>query len=206
MQRASNRGSSVRKRTQTKGIFCIEGQWDADLRVTSTVRPLLELLRLNEDVEYIHREYATRDEFEFYVRKWALKRYQAYPILYLTTHGMEGGFQLEGDIYTIAQFSALLEGKCENRVIMLSSCSTLKMKPVDLEEILKTTAALAVCGYRVDVDWMRSTAFELLLFSHMQDNEFSARGIEAIEKQAGEIARAFPDLEFSMVTCRDCGK
>ena len=200
MMKEMDRGGSMRKRTQTKGIFCVEGLWDSDLRVTSTVRPLLELLRLNEEVRYIHREYATRDEFEFYLRKWALKKYQAYPILYLTTHGTEKGFLLEGAFYSIEQFSALLEGKCANRVIMLSSCSTLKMSPKDLEGILSTTAALAVCGYRVDVDWMRSTAFELLLFARLQDNEFSGRGIEAIEKQATEIAKAFPDLEFSMVT------
>ncbi|MCK4414140.1 MAG: hypothetical protein KAY32_11395 [Candidatus Eisenbacteria sp.] len=196
----------MRKRGQTKGIFCIEGLWDSDLRVTSTVRPLLELLRLNEGVNHIHREYATRDEFEFYVRKWAQKKYEAYPILYLTTHGMEGGLLLEGEFYSIEQFSALLEGKCANRVIMLSSCSTLKTTPQHLTEILTKTAALAVCGYRVDVDWMRSTAFELLLFSRLQDSEFSGRGAEAIQKEATEIAKAFEDLEFKMVASRDCAK
>ena len=41
----------MRTRKQTKGIFCVEGLWDPDLRVGSTVQPVLELLRLHEGVD-----------------------------------------------------------------------------------------------------------------------------------------------------------
>jgi len=72
-----------------------------------------------------------------------------------------------------------------------------------LRQFLEKTGALAVCGYRVDVDWMRSTAFELLLFLQMQNNEFSGRGIEAIQNSAAEIAKTFSDLDFRMVSVKD---
>ena len=193
----------MRKRGQTKGIFCMEGLWDQDLRAGSTVRPLLELLRLNEEIEYIHREYATREELEFYLHKWTQKRYDAYPILYLASHGKEGGIELGGEIYSVEALSDLLASKCANRLIIFSSCSTMNISKQQLELILERTGALAVCGYRVDVDWLRSTAFELLLLSKMQDNEFSGRGIESIFRQAEETAKAFEDLEFRMVTIKD---
>lgn len=193
----------MRKRGQTKGIFCMEGLWDQDLRAGSTVRPLLEMLRLNEEIEYIHREYATREELEFYLQKWIQKKYDAYPILYLASHGKEGGIQLGGELYSVEALADLMAAKCANRLIMFSSCSTLNISKQQLELILEKTGALAVCGYRVDVDWLRSTAFELLLLSKMQDNEFSGRGIESILHQAEETAKSFKDLEFRMVTVKD---
>lgn len=193
----------MRNKKQTKGIFCLEGLWDPDLRVGSTVRPVLELLRLQEGVEYIHREFATRAEFEFYLKKWTQKTYDAYPILYITSHGEEGGIDLEGELFTLEQLAELLAEKCTDRVIMLSSCTTLKLPRKKLTHLRERTGALLVCGYRVDVDWMRSLAFELLLFASMQDNEFSGRGIGAIAKEAETLSASFADLEFRIDTIKD---
>ncbi|MBD3235874.1 MAG: hypothetical protein GF330_04150 [Candidatus Eisenbacteria bacterium] len=193
----------MRKRKQKKGIFCIEGLWDPDLRVTSTVRPILELLRLHEGIEYIHREYATREELEFYLERWTQRRYAAFPILYLASHGMESGVEIQGKVYKLSRMARLLEGKCEDRVLMFSSCSTLGIEKRKLQRFVRKTGALGVCGYRVDVDWMKSLAFELLLFSQMQRNEFSGRGISAIHKAADVIAGSFPELDFRMATEKD---
>lgn len=193
----------MRKRKQKKGIFCIEGLWDPDLRVTSTVRPILELLRLHEGVEYIHREYATREELEYYIEKWTQKRYEAFPILYLASHGMRSGLEIGSEIYTLSRLARLLADKCEDRVLMFSACSTLGIEKRKLKNFVRKTGALGVCGYRVDVDWMKSLAFELLLFSQMQRNEFSGRGIEAIRTAAEKTAHTFPDLDFRMATVKD---
>lgn len=192
----------MRRRSQRKGIFCIEGLWDSDLRETSTVRPILELLQLHEDIPYIHREYATREELEYYLGKWVQRRYDAFPILYLTSHGRESGLAVGSDFYSLGRMSRLLAGRCAGRLLMFSSCDTLSIARHELLAFLEKTGALGVCGYRVDVGWMRSIAFELLLFAAIQDNEFSRRGIRAIEKAALDIARAFPDLEFRMETVK----
>lgn len=193
----------MRKRGQTKGIFCIEGLWDPDLRVSSSVEPLLDLLNLNALISYIHMDAATHEEFEFYVRKWLQKRYDGYPILYIASHGNENGIKVGKDAYSIEALGDLLAGKCANRIIMFSSCSTLRIGKRVLRRFLEKTEALAVCGYRVDVDWLRSTAFELLLFSQIQKNEFSGRGADAIDRAATEIARSFKDLNFHIVTVKD---
>lgn len=197
------RGSSIRKRKQIKGIFCLEGLWDQDLRDTSTVRPLLEMLRLNANVEYIHREYATTEEFELYVQKWVLKRYAAYPILYLASHGAESGIEIGGELYPLDELGRILEGKCSNKIILVASCSTLNIDKRHLKSFLERTHALAVCGYKVDVDWMRATAFELLLLFNMQQVEFSGRGLGAIENKARTLGRSFKDLDFRMETVKE---
>ena len=193
----------MRRRGQTKGIFCIEGLWDPDLRVSSSIEPLLDLLNLNALISYIHMDAATHEEFEFYVRKWMQKRYDGYPILYIASHGNESGIKVGKEVYSIDALADLLAGKCANRIIMFSSCSTLRIGKRMLRDFLEKTEALAVCGYRVDVDWLRSTAFELLLFSQMQKNEFSGRGVDAIDAAATEIARSFKDLDFEIVTVKD---
>ncbi len=193
----------MRKRGQTKGIFCIEGLWDPDLRVSSSVEPLLDLLNLNALISYIHMDAATHEEFEFYVKKWMQKRYDGYPILYIASHGSESGIKVGKDAYSVGALADLLAGKCANRIIVFSSCSTLRIAKRELRRFLEKTEALAVCGYRVDVDWLRSTAFELLLFSQIQKNEFSGRGVEAIDRAATEIAGSFKDLNFSIVTVKD---
>ena len=96
-----------------------------------------------------------------------------------------------------------MEGKCTNRFIMFSSCSTMRIDRRVLRRFLDRTEAMAVCGYRVDVNWLRSTAFELLLLSQIQGNEFSGRGAEAIDRAAKKLARSFKDLDFSIVTVKD---
>ncbi len=192
----------MRKRDQNKGIFCLEGLWDTDLRVGSTVQPMLELMRLHESVDYIHREHATKEEFEFYLSKWTQKTYDAYPILYLTSHGHAGGIELGGEFYSLEDMTDLLSDKCENRLIMLSSCTTLQIPKERLTHLLEKTGALMVCGYRVDVDWMRSLAFELLLFSSIQEREFSLRGVGAISSEAVKLGATFEDLAVQVVTAK----
>ncbi len=193
----------MRKRGQTKGIFCIEGLWDPDLRTPSSVEPLLDLLNLNALINYIHVDCATKVEFELYITKWMQKRYDGYPILYVAGHGSASELHIGKSGYSIDALGELMEGKCANRFIMFSSCSTLRIAKKELRKFLERTEALAVCGYRVDVNWLWSTAFELLLLSEIQKNEFSGRGAEAIDNAATRIARSFKDLDFSIVTVKD---
>jgi hypothetical protein len=47
------------------------------------------------------------------------------------------------------------------------------------------------------------TAFELLLFSAMQDFEFSGRGVGAIARRGNEVAKMFFELDFRMITIED---
>ena len=193
----------MRKAYQCKGIFCIEGVWDRDLRKASSVRPSLELLRLNESIPYIHRECATGTELNFYLSKWPQKRYSAYPILYLASHGEEYGLALEDGFYSLDDIGEALGYKCEYRIVMISSCNTLGVDIRHLKRFLQNTNCLAICGYKADVEWMRSAAFELLLFSEMQANEFSGRGIDSIQEKVISLSKSFLDLMFRMVTVKD---
>jgi len=184
-------------------IFCIEGLWDNDLRNKTSVQPILDLLERIEHIPYIHKDCATREEFEFYLKKWVQQKYKHYTILYLAFHGDHNKIYLGADEYSLDEMAKMLADKCYNAIIIIASCSTLAIDKRHLKRFLLQTGAVAICGYKVDVDWMKSTAFELLLLSILQENEFSGRGIASIEKKTVQMAKMFDKLEFRIVTVKD---
>ena len=188
-----------------KGIYCLEGIWDEDLREKSSVKPILELLHNNRNIDFIYHNCATAEEIEFYVCKWRQKKYNKFPILYFAFHG-EKNILLLGNkkTYSLDNLAEHLAGKCSKSIIIFGSCSTLAIRKNYLKKFLDKTGALAICGYLADVDWLPSTAFEMLILSQMQENEFSKRGISAIENRVNNIARKFrSELKFRMVTSKE---
>ena len=183
-----------------KGIFCIEGLWDSDLRDKSTVRPILDLLHSKEQIPFIYRDCATIAELRYLTGKWALKKYDAFPILYLAFHGEKSTICLGAERFSLDDFGELLNGRCRNDIIVFGSCSTLDIRKSRLTRFLNKTGALAVCGYRSDVEWLTATAFELMLMAAMQDNEFSGRGIASIRRKIQRYSGLAKELRFRMVT------
>ena len=189
----------------SKGIFCLEGDWYLDLRSRTSVRPVLELLEKSNHpaVPYIRRDVGTLPEFEYYLRKWTQRKYARYPILYLGFHGDPGALYVGEKRNKPVDFAWLeerLQGKCKGRVIHFGSCGTMAKHGNRVRHFLERTDALAVCGYKVDVDWMLSAAFEIILLSGLQENAFTRAGLAAVQrrikKQAPTLAR---DLQFRMV-------
>ena len=193
--------------TRRKGIFCLEGQWEPDLRDRTSVKPALVLLESSNEppVRYIHRDVGTVEEFEHYLRKWTQKRYSNYPVLYLSFHGLKEGL-LVGDHRRergwvgLDRLGELVQGRCQGRVIHFGSCETLSGRTSRLHSFLETTGAAAICGYRRDVEWMKSTAFEILLLSRMQVCPFTTAGMTALMKHLRkEVPGLVRNLRFKMV-------
>ena len=190
----------MRSSEEWKNVFCLEGLWDSNLKLNSSVEPVLALLNKQyPKMKYIHGDCATLTELKFYLCKWLQNRYNDFPILYLAFHGEERHILVSDGKINLHELAAILRGKCKNRIIVFASCSTLNIDKRFINSFLRDTGCLAVCGYRNDVDWVQSTAFELLLLEGMQDNEFSGRGIGAMHKKLISIGKSFPDLEFRMV-------
>ena len=54
-------------KSKVKGIFCLEGDWERDLRSRTSVSPELELLEKSNHpkVPYIRRDVGTVTEFDY---------------------------------------------------------------------------------------------------------------------------------------------
>lgn len=152
------------------GIFCLEGEWDSDLTRRLSVRPVLELLEQLDVAQWIHRDVATRSEFEYYLDRWTSDEYSRFSVLWLAMHGDSATISLSGDeegSVAMDELEEFLAGRCAGKVVYFASCSTLKEDPKRLQQFAKRTGARAVIGYRKNVDWSEAAAFEVLLLQEL---------------------------------------
>jgi hypothetical protein len=169
-----------------KNIYCLEGLWnDYNLKDKSSVIPLLEFLSKSNSCDYIYHDCATRNELEFFLQKWAQKSLShKFPILYLACHGeQERIFLNRKDFVTLNEIADILQDKCYGKVFYFGSCSTLKIDKRKIQSFLTKTNAIAAIGYQVDVDWMKSSACDLLVFEALQADRLDSKGIEKIRNK-----------------------
>lgn len=195
------------KRRKSHGVFCLEGEWSYSLKRAMSVEPILALLEQLEDyrVPYIHRDVGTAEELSYYLRKWIQKRHADHPILYLAFHGEKGAL-LVGDgrtstgTRTLDIFEDELRDSCTRRVMFFAGCSIVDLHGHRLNRFMRSTGALAVCGYTKRVDWLKSAAFELFLLGAIQNNALTTAGVRSVKNR---IKREVPvlarDLGFRMV-------
>jgi hypothetical protein len=167
----------------TNGIYCIEGLWDScNIQDRSTVRPILELMEKAGYCDFIYHDAATLQELKFYLTKWMTRSiYKKYPVLYLAFHGDSGLISLPDNVdYTLEELGDFLQGKCPGSVIHFGSCSTLLLDKRLIKSFLVKTGAIAVIGYKTDVDWIQSTACDLFVFEALQNDKLDSKGIEKI--------------------------
>lgn len=190
-----------------KGIFCLEGNWERNLSNRSSVLPILELLERRDKVRFIYHDCSTLEEFEYYIDKWKTKKIcEKFPILYFAFHGNEEGLIINLQpriVYSLEDLGTYLENSCHGKVLFFASCETMGTHGNRIRNFVEKTGSLAVLGYRLVVDWIPATAFELLVLDTMQKNVFYKTGIlkirDRIRKEYATLAR---ELGFRMVINR----
>jgi len=111
--------------------------------------------------------------------------------------------------YSLKNIGKLLRENCKGQVVIVGSCRVLDIDKRILKSFLKSTSALAVCGYKNNVDWIRSTDFEMLLLAELQENTFDGRGIKSIVTKSNALGRQFrnsdkdKDISFRIVSVAD---
>ena len=166
----------AKKKGERKGIFCLETHWSG-VKGKSTVEPVLRLLETLSGYNTPYRRYdvGTREEFDFYLKKWCGTTFSDFPILYLSFHGAPGELQVgEGrdKSLSLGDLAERLEGGCRGRVLHFGSCGTVDVHGRELKKFLARIRALAVCGFRENVDWLESAAFDMLVLGGLQGTSF----------------------------------
>lgn len=174
------------KGLRKKGIYCLEGLWNQqNIQDKSTVLPLLDLLEKTGHCPYLYHDCATKSEVEFYFDKWKNKTInEKYPILYLAFHGEEGCISIsQSEKYTLDELGDSLENKCIGKIIYFGSCSTLNIDKRIINRFLQITGAIAVIGYKSDIDWIKSAACDLFVFEALQYDKLDTKGIIKMYKE-----------------------
>lgn len=60
-----------------------------------------------------------------------------------------------------------MRGARQGKVVYFGSCLTMRSDPKRLQNFAKVTGARAVVGYRKEVSWLESAAFEVLLLDRL---------------------------------------
>lgn len=170
------------------GVFCLEGEWDGDLRSRDSVEPLLELLGRLNIAKTIRRDVATEEELEYYLGKFALKGYAEYRVLFMAAHGVPGELALGRDTVSMDRLAEMPKGKCAGRVIYFGSCLTLKLGDTELREFAKETGTKAIVGYSKSIPWVESAAFDVLLLERLCQNNRTDAFFNRLIKEHGDFA------------------
>jgi hypothetical protein len=184
-----------------KGTFCLEGHWYGDHRDKTSVYPVLDLVHRFNNMPFIHHRCATFGEFKYSINRWKTKSFHSrYPLLYLGFHGLPGLFKIRNETVTLESLAEMLEDKCRGVIIYFGSCATLDIHESRIQSFLKRTGAIAAIGYKQDIGWMFSSAFEILLMEQLQSEPFDTKGVhkikETITKEYKSLCRK---IEFRMV-------
>jgi len=176
-------GNQKKRPLGHRGVFCLEGAWSPDLRIQSTVRPVLEMLESIGSCSYIHRDVHTIDELQQLLKKWTQKQLQHWSVLHLAMHGTNQTLHLGGKItVSLDELGSMLKGKCAGRVIYIGACSVAKNRAA-LESFRKQTKADYVLGYTKTVDWITSAAFELALLHALSQYSKVGDALNYMEKK-----------------------
>lgn len=182
----SRKKHTMTTKIKKKGIYCIEGLWDhGNIQDETTVLPILDLLEKKNYCDHIYHDCATKSELEYFLDKWKHKTInEKYPILYLAFHGDPGYiFLTHKDKYSLAELADFLGDKCTGKIIYFGSCSTLNIDKRRINSFLKKTGAIAVIGYKRDIDWIQSAACDLFVFEALQSDKLDTKGINKIHKK-----------------------
>lgn len=168
--------ASGRRGDEKKGVFCLETDRWFGQKDRSSVEPILSLLERLKDykVPYLYKRVATRRELEYSLERYLKPGFKTHPVLYLDFHGYPGnkgqqsGLYLEDKDLDMDDLAEMMAGRCAHRVVYFGSCSTLDTHGTRLNSFLRKTGALAVCGYKEEIDWVESTAFDLIFLGKIQ--------------------------------------
>ena len=161
-----------------RAIYCVETVWFSGTGKASA-RPLLELLESLYGTKYVIRDAVTKDELNYHLHQWVSKpskgdyEFGDYTILYLGYHGDAGEIWLNEDrklrvsLSTIADELAQGDFDLKDSVVHFATCLSIDVGRRALRDFLSRTGALAVSGYREEVDFGESLAFEIIYLSQL---------------------------------------
>lgn len=134
--------------------------WDRRIENRLNVLPTLELISKTQDSKFSHMTCNTREELQYNLNLLCKRNYG---VLYFAFHGSPGKIHLHRDKVSLTELASMMNCRFANWIIHFGTCSTLR-KPREVSYFIENTKVALVTGFTKDVDWIESSAFELLLF------------------------------------------
>ena len=179
-----------------RGVLCLEGAWDDDLRDRSSVLPTLQMLESLGRTSFIHRDVGTRAEFFGYLKRVRPKtRYGHYEVLHLACHGERGRLDLGNrEFVELPELAEAIKEITDRRpieAVYFGSCLVMSTKAAELREFHRVSGVRHVIGHRKEVDWIESAGFELMALEALTGFSRVGDGINYLQRGAlGSFAKS----------------
>jgi hypothetical protein len=148
-----------------KQIACIESLTEQEERLS--VRPFLEYVASVQSVRLSYQPCDTEDELAAALRGFARLRKDG--ILYIALHGGPGQIYLADETtLELEDLAERLGDRFAGWVLHFGSCSTLDADPERLAAFCEATGIPLLLGYTRTVDWIESSAMDMLIFQALQ--------------------------------------
>lgn len=152
-------------KTTQRYIYCLEGNWNKNPHSNQSIKPILDLLFIFSKTKYIYRKCPTKEEFIKGLKAFTQKRYSNYTVLYIAYHGRKNRIYFGKEFITLKEIADILEGKLNGKIVHFGSCSTLDTTENNITYFINTTGCSFISGYKKDITYIESNAFELLYFN-----------------------------------------
>ena len=172
------------------GIFALEGDPELDLKRQYSVHPILQFVKELNGTDIIFRDIGTAEELKHYVTQWTLAKNRRFDVGYFSFHGSPGALWFPDgrkSPVTLEELGGWLEGRAQGRIIHFCACSVMRLGDRRLEDFRHRTGAVALMGYRTDVDWAESMAFDTLLLSALRCYEKLGYVEKYLDRVAGQL-------------------
>ena len=151
-----------------KFIYCLEGNWNKHPKSRQSIKPILDLLYTFSKVKYIYRKCSTKDEFIKGLQIFTQKRYSKYTVLYIAYHGRKNRICFGNEDITLKEIANVLEGNLNGKIVHFGSCLTLNTTEKNITDFITRTGCSLISGYQKNIEYIDSTAFDLLYFETIQ--------------------------------------
>lgn len=84
---------------------------------------------------------------------------------YIAYHGRKNRICIGNEYITLKEIADVLEDKLNGIIVHFGSCSTLNTTEKNITDFIKRTGCALISGYKKDVPYIDSSAFELLYFN-----------------------------------------
>ena len=179
-----------------RNIACLEGLWEKRTEDRLNVLPTLEMISKTMDSKFSHLTCNTREELQYNLNLLCKRNYG---ILYLAFHGSPGKIHLHKEKITLTELAGMMNHRFARWIVHFGTCSMLR-KPREVEYFVEQTGVALATGFTRDVEWIESSAFELLLFKafyNFQSPRVICRHLETKYADLSESTgfRHFPEFE-----------
>ena len=82
--------------------------------------------------------------------------------------------------------------RCRGRIVHFGACSTLDIDRRHVQRFLRHTATIAATGFKRDLDWLTSSAAELLIMATLLRYRLTMDGVRRMERA---LRRETPHLQ-----------